>query len=180
MHPRIQELNAYLTVRRDALREAVEAVPVEMRNQPPGPDRWSVAQVLEHLTIVEGRLTQVLGDKLAAARAAGLGPETEASSILGSWDVAPMLDRSAKREAPEAVRPQGIDWKTALTQLDDARKALLGVYQSGDGLALAKVIHSHRRFGDLSMYEWGVWLGGHEARHTEQIHEIAASLKSEV
>lgn len=180
MHPRIQELTAYLNTGRTSLREAVEGVPVELRNQPPGPDRWSVAQVLEHLTIVEGRFTRVLGDKLAAARAAGLGPETETGSILGSWNVAVMLDRSDKREAPEAVRPKGIDWKVALAQLDNGRTAFLGLYQSGDGLALGRVIHSHPRFGDLNMYQWGVWLGSHEARHTEQIHEIAATLKSQV
>jgi uncharacterized damage-inducible protein DinB len=180
MHPRIQELTAYLNTGRTSLREAVEAVPAAMRNAAPGDNCWSVAQVLEHLTIVENRFTKTLGDKLAAARATGLGPETETSSILGSWDVASMLDRREKREAPEAVRPQGIDWNAALAQLDDARTRFLGVYQSGDGLALGSVIHSHPRFGDLNMYQWGVWLGSHEARHTEQIHEIAASLKSEV
>jgi len=180
MHPRIQELTAYLNTGRASLRESVEAVPASMRNAAPGDNRWSVAQVLEHLTIVENRFTKILRDKLASARAGGLGPETDTSSVLGSWDVAKMLDRSEKREAPEAVRPQGIDWNTALAQLDDARKEFLGVYQSGDGLALGTVIHSHPRFGDLNMYQWAVWVGSHEARHTEQIHEIAASLKSEV
>jgi uncharacterized damage-inducible protein DinB len=180
MHPRIQELTAYLNTGRASLRESVEAVPASMRNTAPGDNRWSVAQVLEHLAIVENRFTKILRDKLASARAGGLGPETETSSILGSWDVAKMLDRSEKREAPEAVRPQGIDWKNALAQLDDARKGFLDVYQSGDGLALGTVIHSHPRFGDLNMYQWAVWVGSHEARHTEQIREIAAHLTSEV
>jgi uncharacterized damage-inducible protein DinB len=180
MHPRVQELIAYLTVRRDALHDAVDAVPTGARNDAPGPDRWSVAQVVEHLAIVENRFADVLGKKFAAAKASGLGAETETSSILGSWDVTPMLDRSEKREAPEPVRPQGVDWTTALTQLEDARTRFLAVFHEGDGLALGTVIHSHPRFGDLNLYQWGVWLGGHEARHTEQIHEIAASRKSEV
>ncbi len=180
MNPRIQELTSYLNTGRMSLREAVEAIPAEMRNQAPGSRQWSVAQVLEHLAIVENRFTKVLGEKLAAARAGGLGVETATSSILGSWDVTPMLDRTEKREAPEAVRPQGIDWNVALAQLDDARKRFLAVYQSGDGLALVDVIHSHPRFGDLNMYQWAVWLGSHEARHTEQIREIEARLKSEV
>jgi hypothetical protein len=180
MHPRIQELTAYLTVRRDALCDGVESVAPEMRNVAPGPDRWSVAQVLEHLAIVENRFATILAEKFAAAKAGGLGAEDETSSIVDSWNVAPMLDRSTKHQAPDVVRPQGADWNAAMAQLQDARKSFLAVFQRGDGLALGRVIHSHPRFGDLNMYQWGVWLGAHEARHTEQVHEIAASLKAEV
>jgi hypothetical protein len=43
MQPRLQELFAYLKVRRNALREAVDAVPEAQRSQPPEPGRWSVA-----------------------------------------------------------------------------------------------------------------------------------------
>jgi len=64
-HPRLQDLFAYLTVRRNALREAVDAVPEAQRSQPPEPGRWSVADVLEHLALVESRFTTTLGNRLA-------------------------------------------------------------------------------------------------------------------
>jgi hypothetical protein len=60
------------------------------------------------------------------------------------------------------------------------RRSFLDVYLSGDGLALAEVVHVHPRLGSLNLYQWGVWVGGHEARHTEQIREIAVTLESEV
>jgi hypothetical protein len=179
MHPRTQELIAYLNTRRASLREAVDAVPEELRSQPPGADRWSVAQVVEHLALVEVRFQKMLADRLAEARAKGLAPEGETSSIVGSVDVAPILDRTTKHQAPEVVRPTSTDWKAAWSELEAARRGFIGVFESGDGLALADVIHTHPRLGAMNLYQWGVWLGGHEARHTEQIREIAASLAPE-
>ena len=179
MHPRIEELLSYLDVRRKALREAVDAVPDARRNERPAPDRWSVADVLEHLALVEARFKTMLADRLAEAKASGLAAERETSPITGSYDVTPLLDRSDKHQAPDVVAPTGIDWQTAWTRLEDARRSFTGVFHAGDGLALGDVIHKHPRLGSLNLYQWGVWLGGHEARHTEQVHEIAASLKSE-
>src|SRR6185369_142571 len=106
MHPRLQELFAYLKVRRNALREAVDVVPEAQRSQPPEPGRWSVADVLEHVALVEGRFTTTLGNRLAEARAQGLAEERETSPIVGTFDQAAVLDRTSRREAPEVVRPQ--------------------------------------------------------------------------
>ena len=179
-HPRLQELFAYLGIRRAALREAVNGVPVEVRNERPGADRWSVAEVLEHLALVEGRFKTMIADRLAGAKAGGLAAEGDTSSIVGSYNVAPLLDRREKHTAPDVVVPQSADWQTAWNRLDEVRRQFLDVYLSGDGLALGDVVHHHPRIGTLNLYQWGVWLGGHEARHTEQVHEIGVSLKSDV
>ena len=177
MHPRLQELFAYLNVRRNALREAVDAVPEAQRGQPPEPGRWSVADVLEHLALVEGRFTTTLANRLAEARAEGLAEERETSPIVGTFDQAGVLDRTSKREAPEVVRPQGLDWESAWSRLEDTRRSFLDVFLSADGLALAGVTYVHPRLGSLNMYQWGVWMGAHEGRHIEQVREIAATLE---
>ena len=176
MHTRIEELFDYLTVRRAALREAVDAVPADLRNTPPAAGRWSVAEVLEHLALVEGRFRTLLADRLAEAKAGGLASESQTSSILGTYDVTPMLDRSSKHTAPDVVTPKGADWQAAWHSLEEVRQAFLDVFLSGDGLAIGDVVNHHPRIGTLNMYQWGVWLGGHEARHTEQVREIAAEL----
>lgn len=179
-HPRLQELFAYLSVRRSALREAVDLVPEALRSQPPEPGRWSVADVLEHLALVEGRFTTTLANRLAEARAEGLAEERETSAIVGTFDQAGVLDRTSKREAPEVVRPQGLDWRSAWSRLEETRRSFLDVFLSADGLALADVAYVHPRLGSLNLYQWGVWMGAHEGRHTEQVREIAVTLKSEV
>jgi len=173
-------LFAYLSVRRSALREAVDLVPEALRSQPPEPGRWSVADVLEHLALVEGRFTTTLANRLAEARAEGLAEERETSGIVGTFDQAGVLDRTSKREAPEVVRPQGLDWRSAWSRLEETRRSFLDVFLSADGLALADVAYVHPRLGSLNLYQWGVWMGAHEGRHTEQVREIAVTLKSEV
>jgi hypothetical protein len=180
MHPRLQELFAYLGVRRNALREAVEAVPEARRGQQPEPGRWSVAEVLEHLALVEGRFKTIVADRLAEARASGLAAERETGPIVGTFDQTGILDRSSKHQAPDVVRPQSSDWQSAWSRLEDMRRSFLDVYLSGDGLALGDVVHVHPRLGSMNLYQWGLWLGGHEARHTEQVREIAVTLNSQV
>jgi len=179
-HPRLQELFAYLQIRRNALREAVDAVSEPQRNQPPEPGRWSVADVLEHLALVEGRFTTTLANRLAEARAAGLAEERDSRPIVGTFDQAGVLDRTNKREAPDVVRPRGLDWQSAWSRLEETRRSFLDVYLSADGLALADVAFVHPRLGSLNLYQWGVWMGAHEGRHVEQVREIAATLNSQV
>src|SRR5438067_13748634 len=127
MHQRIQELFAYLSVRRESLSEAVDAVPPPLRERRPADDRWSVAEVLEHLALVEARFAKVLGDRLAEARASGLAAEQETSSIVPSYDLSGILDRTTKHAAPEVVRPQGSDSETAWSRLEEARRSFLDV-----------------------------------------------------
>jgi uncharacterized damage-inducible protein DinB len=55
MHPRIQELLTYLDDARAALLAAVSEAPPAILTERPGEDRWSIADVLEHLAIVERR-----------------------------------------------------------------------------------------------------------------------------
>jgi hypothetical protein len=176
MHPRIQELFAYLNVRRTALREAVDAVPEAQRNERPDADRWSAAEVIEHLALVEARFKTMIGGRLVEAKAAGLAREAETGAITGTYNPAPMLDRSDKHQAPDVVVPKAVEWQAAWDKLEAVRRTFLDVYSDGDGLALGNVEMHHPRLGTMNLYQWGLWLGAHEARHTEQVREIAATL----
>src|SRR6185295_13576017 len=106
MHPRIEEVINYLDGERAALRDAVERVPAELRDKQPGSDRWSVAQVLEHLGIIEKRVGLGLTKWVSEARGA-LGPEADTSSVMNSLPRQLIVDRSRRRNAPEEVRPPG-------------------------------------------------------------------------
>jgi len=107
MNPRLEEVLNYLDSERTALREAIELVPTDLRDTGPGPDRWSVAQVLQHLVMIERRIGMGMTKWVADAKAAGVGPELETSSVLSSLDLALIADRSRRRNAPDEVRPDG-------------------------------------------------------------------------
>ena len=179
MHPRLEEVINYLDTERTALREAVESVPPELRNQQPGADRWSVAQVLQHLLIIEKRIGLGMTKWVTDARASNRGPETETSSVMNSLPLQLITDRSQRRNAPEEVRPSGdIDAQSAWVALEKSRESLRAAFLSGDGLALSKVIQPHPVLGPINLYQWALFVGSHETRHAGQVREIAAQLSA--
>jgi uncharacterized damage-inducible protein DinB len=179
MHPRLEEVLNYLDSERAALSEAVKLVPTELRDQAPGPDRWSVAQVLQHLVIIEKRIAMGITKWVGDAVAGGLGPELETSSVLNSLDLVLIADRSRRRTAPEEVRPNGeLDAASAWTALERTRAALRAAVMPGDGLALSEVTQTHPVLGPINLYQWLLFVGSHEVRHTGQVREIAAELNA--
>ena len=67
-HPRIQELLNHLQRQHGGLLQAIDQVPPPLRDRRPALDRWSVADVMQHLALVEGRLARTLGDRVTLAR----------------------------------------------------------------------------------------------------------------
>jgi hypothetical protein len=178
MQPRTQEVLALLDHFRAALAQAVADAPEPLRERRPAPDRWSVAEVLEHLTLVERRIGQLLRGQIAAARAAGLGAERETSPVVPTVPVDRLLDRSEPLVAREGTIPDarlGAEkaWATLLERRREVREMLL----AADGLALSDVAAPHARLGPLNVYQWLVFLGAHEGRHTAQIREAVAALQ---
>jgi hypothetical protein len=180
MHPRLEEVLSYLDSQRAALADAVELVPPALRDQSPGTDRWSVAQVLQHLVMIEKRIGLGVTKWVVNARDRGLGPETETSSVMNSLPLQLIADRSQRRSAPAEFRPQGdLDAASAWTALEQTRAALRAGVMAGDGLALGEVIQPHPLLGPINLYQWLLFVGSHEARHTAQVREIAAELKAD-
>ena len=180
MHSRVEEVVNYLDLKRNALREAVERVPPELRDKQPGPDRWSVAQVLQHLNLIDKRVGLGMTKWVTEAREAGLGPETDSSSVMNSLPTQLIADRSQRRNAPEEVRPPGdIDAKAAWEALQTARETLRSAFLRGDGLALSEIVQPHPVLGPINLYQWMLFVASHEDRHTAQIIEIAENLSAE-
>jgi len=170
MHSITNELLTYLDQQRAVLKSAFESVPVELREQPPAPERWSAASVVEHLAIVETRISKILSERIEEARA-GLQADTNTAPILPSIDYKRMYDRSNRVKAPEPVIPTGLDAAAAWTALENAGSMMRAMLVANDGLELSSVTHPHPRFGVLSVYQWVAFLGAHEVRHAEQIRE---------
>lgn len=177
MHPRIREIVACLESELDGLRAAVEAVPPDRRGERPAPDRWSVAEVLEHLAMVENAVLKVCTRELAAAREAGLPHETETTSVIETLPPEKVANRERAWVAPDRLLPKGVDASTAWTSLEHTRVRFNDFVRSCDGFALAQVSFPHPALGPLNMYQWLLFAAGHQARHAAQIREIAAQLR---
>ncbi len=177
MHPRISEVLAHLDEHRAALEQAFAEVPVAIRDQRPSPDRWSVAEVLDHLAIIETRIAKLLTQQIASARAAGLGEDRDTSPVVPTLNMRRILDRSRPITASESSQPRaGCAAQESWKQLVEQREVLRSLVLSADGLALGEITAPHPVLGPINIYQWLVFVGGHEGRHTAQVREVAALL----
>lgn len=174
MHPRIAELEQYLRQQRAQLTADVAQIAAARYRVSPGAERWSVVHVLEHLAIVERRVTSGITVWMREAKAAGLEKETQTSPILPTIDVNRFVDRTRPLKSPAEVTPTGtLSMDDAMRGIAEARTAFLAVVTAEcDGYALAQVVQPHPAFGPLNMYEWIAFVGGHMMRHAMQIREI--------
>jgi hypothetical protein len=178
VHRRTTELRARLDAHHTALCEALAEVPVRQREQPPAPDRWSAANVVEHVAIVEARIGQALGRRVEGAREAGLSPASD-TSVLDGVDVTRYLDRERRIVSNASSWPtQGLDATAALARLEEARAATRRLLVQTDGVEVGSVTLPHPIFGVLTFYQWIVFLGGHEGRHALQIREVGRVLSA--
>jgi hypothetical protein len=178
MHPRTEELLRHLDLQHERLRAAVDSVPRERRETKPSPDRWSVAEVIEHLSIVEKRIERVFTTRLNDARAKGLSAERDQSPVVGTIDMDRVLDRTRRITASDAALPTGtLDADAAWQELERARDALCAAVRESDGLALAEVVQPHPILGPINLYQWIAFVGGHEARHAAQVLELRDLLR---
>src|ERR1051325_2955372 len=106
MHPRIEELLHHLDRERGGLRAAVDDIPPNFHAIAPAPDRWSVLGILEHLALVEARVTGAFKKRVAEGRAAGVGADTESTPVIPSMNLSRLLDRTKRLNAPEPIHPR--------------------------------------------------------------------------
>src|SRR5690242_13404819 len=107
MHPRISELLDYIDRQATVLRAEFEAVPNDRRGVRPSPGRWSPAEVVHHVVIVERRITQRLQGLIAEAR--GHEPENDTSSILTVLRPDRAINRDRRIVTSDVNQPRDVD-----------------------------------------------------------------------
>ncbi len=107
MHPRISELLAYVHEQTAVLHSAFHAVPAERRGERPAPDRWSPAEIVHHVMLADRRVAHRLSG--IADQVRPLPREDQVGPILPTIKTGPLLDRSQRLSAPEAIHPANTD-----------------------------------------------------------------------
>ena len=177
MHSRLAEVSDRLAAERRELLDVASTVPNDSWQTRPGDDRWSVFEICQHLHQVETSCAAVLAKRIAQAREAGHPAERDTSSVLGTLDHLRVSQLDRKLVAPERAQPaENPDRETAERRLAESRAALLAAMESGDGLALGEIRHTHLRFGELDLYQWCLFVAEHEKRHIAQLRQVAAQL----
>jgi len=149
----------------------------------PAPERWSVAQLVEHLSIVEGNVAALLDKLLGKAEESG----AEAAAAVGGGAFEPVSieefverTRAVKLEAPERIRPTGtLALADSLARLRESRAALHTLrprVERADGHAIR---FPHPAWGSLDLYQWLLFVGAHEDRHLSQIEALKETMSAQ-
>lgn len=172
----IEEVYAANNAIREKFKQTVTAIPAEKAQARPNADQWSVAQLVEHVAIVNEGMGKICAKLLSKAEAAG---RTSDGSVKISSNFVEQANASVdqKLQAPEMVRPgDEPSIADAIARLDAAAsfyEELRSRFARFDG---TEPKFPHPYFGDLCAQEWLVLSGGHEARHLAQIRRLAAEL----
>jgi hypothetical protein len=176
MHERLAEIMDFVEQRRRELLGSFTGVTNERLRQRAAPNRWSVAEVLEHLRLVESGVARLVSKRVGQAKEAGLRREDSSESVMPSFDRHAASLESAVLESPVPVRPRAdVDVDEALEGLANSRVALRAAVITADGYALGDIKHTHPILGELDLYQWLIFLGHHEARHRRQIERTINS-----
>jgi uncharacterized damage-inducible protein DinB len=175
MHPRILELTNYLDDTRRALRAALDGVEDAILEAPPAAGQWSADEVVDHLRRIEETVLQRIEEVRNSPFLSVPDPET--TSIMGSLDRYRIPTVVRPLNAPEWTIPRkGVRIADARRELERAREKLMTFVHQFDGMSLDAVTAPHPRMGDLTLYEWLLFVGQHEERHLVQIRKAISQV----
>jgi uncharacterized damage-inducible protein DinB len=168
-----RDLTARLERSRTGLFDLVDGLSDAQWNYKAGPDRWSIAEVWEHIIVTEQMIAGMLTGPLLTAPAADTSAAHRAQvagAITGF-----MADRTKKAPAPEMVVPAR-RWTTpaALRKaFADTRAATLS-YVAETRAPVRLHALPHPAFGAMDGYQWLLMVATHADRHAAQIVEVKA------
>ena len=139
----------------------------------PAPDRWSVAEVSEHIAVSESMILGLVQSKFMAGPAT---PEKRAEvKVTDEVILAKVPDRSRKAQAPEFLKPTGrfADRAAVTKAFEDARKNTMDYVKTTQD-DLRDHFGPHPMLGTMDAYQWILLISAHSERHTKQIEEVKA------
>jgi hypothetical protein len=162
----------YLETTKKGVLDATKGLSEAQWNYKPAPDRWSVAEIMEHLAAAEDMLRGLTQEQVMKSPAVAVRAEAETKKADDS--VLTMVpDRSHKAQAPEPLKPTNRFGSATAAQKHfvESRTTTEEYLKSTPGLR-AHLFDSP--MGKLDGYEWLLFTGAHSERHTKQMLEVKA------
>ena len=161
----------YLESTKANLLEATKGLSEAQWNFKPGPDRWSVAQVMEHIAASEDFIRDgLLKEKVMVSP----GGETDRDVKKIDEAVVTMIpDRSHKAQAPDPLQPRDRFGSPA----ESLKHFLESRATTEQYLKTAAGLRDHVMdgpVGKMDGYEFILFIAAHSERHTKQIEEVKA------
>ena len=134
------------------------------------PENWSIAEVIEHLILIENTVIGTL-KQLGSTK-----PQATLDQPLATEKVLELsASRTLKSKAPDAFVPKGIyQQKTVAVNAFKQSRERVAHFINTTPLNLETIVFPHPRIGVLTGYNWLTFLAGHSLKHLAQIEEIKA------
>ena len=133
------------------------------------PERWCVAEIVEHIATVEHQMGRLIG-KLLAQNASGAG---EPAAWPISLDEMSARARGEKYKAPESIAPRGdVSVADSVARLQQTHDALYALRPRIESAGAATASYPHPVFGPLDLYQWLAFHNLHVERHRRQIERL--------
>ena len=165
----------YLEKTRTGVVEATRGLSVEQWNFKPATNRWSAAEVTEHIAAAEDFLMGLIQSQVMKAPAR---TEPEDVKALDAFILRQIPDRTHKAQAPEALQPGNRfgSPEDSLKHFQDSRAKTIEFVKTTKDLR-QHAYKSPQLGKTLDGYEWVLFIAAHSERHTKQIDEVKADPK---
>jgi hypothetical protein len=140
-------------------------------------EKWTPEQLVEHVSMVTGGVTQICSRLLEKAKLRGGRSDGRFAFSPG---LAEQLATSAtsKLEAPDIVKPSGsVPIDESLQRLEGASDAFSSLRLDLEVTDLSADTFPHPYFGPMNAAEWLILSGLHEGRHTRQLESLLAKIR---
>ena len=162
---------------RGRLAARVAELTTEQENFRPATGGWSVAEIVEHLALLEERLLGLMNVMVNKAEKAGFQRDAE-NSRFNPVSLEQFTARAGKEKynAPDPVCPKGgVSVRESLERLRQSRESLRRLRPRIEATDLGGARYAHPAFGPLDFYQWLLMIGFHEERHLRQLEALLAS-----
>jgi DinB superfamily len=150
----------------DTLVQLLQSVSERNFNQKPSPDKWSIAQVADHIRLSNNSVAKALALK---GKPLDRNPGQRISELKSVF-----LDFQTKLQAPDFIVPSKDIYDPNLL-LKDLQASIQLIRERMYEDNLDELIN-HPAFGDISKFEILHFVLYHTQRHLRQIKEIVATL----
>jgi hypothetical protein len=164
---------AYLESTKKGVVDATKGLSDAQWNFKPAPDRWSIAEVMEHLAAAEDMIRGM--DQEQVMKTPAIPPRDPAElQKIDAGVMAQVPDRSHKIAAPEPLKPTNRFGSPA-----DAEKHFVESRAvTEEYLKTTPDLRAHATDSPMGVkldgYEWVLLIAAHSERHTKQMLEVKA------
>lgn len=143
----------------------------------PEGEKWSINQIVEHVSMVDFGITRICSKLLEAAKADGTRSDGS-FSLSANFNERAAVIAGIKVEAPERVHPTGdMTIDDAIEKMSANRAVFDSMQADLASFDLSGHKFPHPFIGDMDAGEWLAMAGLHKQRHMKQIEGLLAKIR---